>query len=89
LKLALSKGSNRVGATHLLTGGRKQIQFPGRCILAYFLEYQTMDKVQKPSKPESPHLFMIICQSFVNDGYARGFPRPKFMYTWYQFILIN
>jgi hypothetical protein len=31
--------------------GRKQIQFPKRCVF-YFLEYRTMDKVQKPSNSE-------------------------------------
>jgi hypothetical protein len=34
----------------VLTWGRKQIQFLKRVLL--FLEYQTMDKVQKPFNPE-------------------------------------
>jgi hypothetical protein len=34
-----------------LTWGRKQIQFPKRCVF-YFLEYRTMDEVQKPSNSE-------------------------------------
>jgi hypothetical protein len=50
-KLALSNGPNRAGVSCPLTWGRKQIQFPKRCVLL-FLEYRTMDKVQKPSSPE-------------------------------------
>jgi hypothetical protein len=47
LKLALSKGPNRVGVSlpHLKT---KQIQFP-KLKSSRYLEFRTMDKVQKPS----------------------------------------
>jgi hypothetical protein len=51
LRLAVSNGPSRVGVSHPLTRGRKQIQFPKRVILC-LVEYQTMDKVQKPSNPE-------------------------------------
>jgi hypothetical protein len=48
LRLALSKGPNWVGVVSLFNWGRKQIQFP-KCRVLYSLEYQTMEKVQKPS----------------------------------------
>jgi hypothetical protein len=41
LKLALSKGPNKVGVSSL-TWGWKQIRFPKRCVL-WILEYRTMD----------------------------------------------
>jgi hypothetical protein len=49
LRLVLSKGPKRVG---ILIWGRKQIWFPKRCVLYFFLEYRTMDKVQEPCKCE-------------------------------------
>jgi hypothetical protein len=41
----------QLGAFSPLTWGRKQIQFP-KCRVFYFLEYRTMEKVQKPSNSE-------------------------------------
>lgn len=32
-----------------------QMQFPKRCVILYFLEYQTKDKVQKSSNPEGTY----------------------------------
>jgi hypothetical protein len=49
-KLALSKGLNRVGVSPL-TWGQKQVQFPKLYILQ-FLEYRTLDEVQKPNNSE-------------------------------------
>jgi hypothetical protein len=45
LRLALSKGRNRVVVFNL-SWGRKLIQFPKRCAF-YILEYRTMDEVQQ------------------------------------------
>jgi hypothetical protein len=42
-----------------LTWERQQIPFPKLCVILYFLEYQTMDEVQKPSNPSSQR-FRII-----------------------------
>jgi hypothetical protein len=47
LKLALSKGPNRVGVS-IPSPEDGNIQFPNRCIFSY-LEFRTMDKVQKCS----------------------------------------
>jgi hypothetical protein len=33
LRLDLSNGPNRIGASHPFTRGRKQIRFPERCVL--------------------------------------------------------
>jgi hypothetical protein len=41
-----------------LIWGRKQIQFPKRRVFFVFLEYQTIDKVQKSSNPEWTFLFL-------------------------------
>jgi hypothetical protein len=49
-RLALWKGPSRVDVSPV-TSGRKQIQFPKRCVL-WFLDYRTMGKVQKSSNSE-------------------------------------
>jgi hypothetical protein len=46
LRLALSKGPNWVGVFSPFTWGRKQIQFPKRCVF-YSLENRTMGKMSK------------------------------------------
>jgi hypothetical protein len=69
LRVALSNGPNRVGISHPFTWGRKQIQFPTRCVPSVlFLEHRTMDKVQKPGNSEcytassEPfRIYMFIC----------------------------
>jgi hypothetical protein len=57
---------SRVGVSPL-TWGRKQTEFPKRCVFLYFLEYRTMDKVRNPSKSEwhtpSSEPFTIYCHS--------------------------
>jgi hypothetical protein len=57
LQLAPSKGPNRVGVFPL-TWGQKQIHFPKRSVFS-FLEYRTMDKVQKLSNSEYLKLYSI------------------------------
>jgi hypothetical protein len=52
LRLALSNGSCRLGVSHPLIRGRKQIRLPICCALLCFLEHRTMDRVQKLSNPE-------------------------------------
>jgi hypothetical protein len=47
LRLALSKGPNRVGVS-LPSFEDGNIQFPKHCVFQY-LEFWTMDRVQKPS----------------------------------------
>jgi hypothetical protein len=51
IEVSSLNGPNRVGVFPL-TWGRKQTQIPKPCVLLWFLEYRTMDKVQKPSNPE-------------------------------------
>jgi hypothetical protein len=46
IEVSSFKGPNSVSSP--LTRGRKQIQFPKSCVFC-FLEYRTMDVVQKPS----------------------------------------
>jgi hypothetical protein len=51
LRLALSKGPNRVGAVVPFTWGRKRNLFPKRRVF-WYLEFQTMDEVREPSGSE-------------------------------------
>jgi hypothetical protein len=50
LRLALSKGPNRVSVSPL-TWGRKQIRFQNT-VFSIFLQYRTMDKFQRPGNSE-------------------------------------
>jgi hypothetical protein len=46
-----------------LAGGRKQIQFPKRCVLqCYYIEHRMMDKVQKPNNSECIELAWNRCK---------------------------
>jgi hypothetical protein len=53
-----------------LTWGRKQVQFPKRCVF-WYLEFRTMDKVHKPSNSEcytaSSEFFGLYCNLLVKD----------------------
>jgi hypothetical protein len=52
LGLAVSKGPNRLGVSHPLTSGQKQIRFLKCSVLYCSLEYRMMDRVLKPTNPD-------------------------------------
>jgi hypothetical protein len=52
LRLAISDGPNRVGASHRSPEDRNRSRFRNLVLFCVFLEYQTMGEVQEPSNPE-------------------------------------
>jgi hypothetical protein len=52
LRLALSHGSNRVGDSHPSPEDGNRFSLRNVGLFCVFLEYPTMDKVQKPQNPE-------------------------------------
>jgi hypothetical protein len=79
LRLALSKGHNRVGVFPP-AWGRKQIQFPKRCVF-YFTECQTMVKVWTPS--DSEWKIMSSIASVPDDECRKSLKHCKFSPWWH------
>jgi hypothetical protein len=65
-----------------LARGRKQIQFPKRCVF-WFVEIWTMDKVQKPSSNECFLYCLLLCSKPTG---CEGFLRFHFISKHYSDI---